>query len=115
MNKKIKISIRPPKMSDLKSLLSMINSLVDEKAMITMQNKPTLKQEKEYLSGLIKDKDAVSLFLMIDGKVMGNASIYKDVEEHVGRAGIALRKEARGMGLGEKLLKTVIEQGVKKI
>lgn len=38
-NQKQKIIIRPPKISDLDSSLEMINSLVEEKAMLTVQKK----------------------------------------------------------------------------
>jgi ribosomal protein S18 acetylase RimI-like enzyme len=47
---------------------------------------------------------------------MGNARITKQgpTKEHIGQVGITLRKEARGRGLGEKLLKEVLKQGIKK-
>lgn len=111
-----KTVIRPPKMSDLDSLLLMINSLAEEKAMITIQEKQTLKQEREYLKGIIKDKDSLCLFLIINGEVMGNARIakLKNVKSHIGELGISLKKEARGMGLGEKLFKEVLNQAIKK-
>jgi RimJ/RimL family protein N-acetyltransferase len=113
---KEKIVIRSPKSSDVKSLLAMINSLVDEKAMITAQTKITLKEEKEYLKGIIKNKNTVSLFLVIDGKVMGSAGITKceNVKSHTGEIGIIIKKEARGLGLGEKLFKKIMEDSIKK-
>mgnify|MGYP001458530378 CR=1 FL=1 len=115
-NKKPKIEIRPPKISDLNSLLAMINSLVEEKAMIIVQKKNTLEQEKEYLEKIIKDKESIYLFLIIDGGVMGNAGITRGTgtKSHVGELGISLRKEARGKGLGEKLFKEVVNKAIKK-
>ncbi|MFZ3054909.1 MAG: GNAT family N-acetyltransferase [Minisyncoccales bacterium] len=111
-----KIEIRPPKISDLNSLLAMINSLVEEKAMITIQKKQTLKQEKEYLEGIIKDKEGVHLFLIINGEVMGNARVgrLKSIENHIGQLGISVKKEARGLGLGEKLFREVMNKAIKK-
>jgi len=117
MTLKQKIIIRPPKLSDAKSLLEMINSLVEEKAMITIQEKQTIKDEKKYLINRIKNgENHFQLFLIIDGEVMGNARITRQglTKEHVGQVGITLKKEARGRGLGEKLLKEVIKQGTKK-
>jgi RimJ/RimL family protein N-acetyltransferase len=113
---KPKIEIRPPKMSDLNSLLVMINSLVEEKAMIVVQEKPTLKQERNYLKGIIKDLNSISLFLVINGEVMGSAGIIKSegIKSHIGKMGIIIKKEARGLGLGEKLFKKVMEEGIKK-
>jgi RimJ/RimL family protein N-acetyltransferase len=112
----MKIEIRAPRMSDLKSLLEMINSLVEEKAMITVQEKLTLEQEREYLKGIIKDKESIHLFLIIDGKVMGNARVAKQkgVKNHIGELGISIKKEARGKGLGEKLMKEILKQSIEK-
>jgi len=103
-------------MSDLKSLLEMINSLVEEKAMITVQEKLTLEQEREYLKSIIKDKESIHLFLIIDGKVMGNARVAKQkgVKNHIGELGISIKKEARGKGLGEKLMKEILKQSIEK-
>ena len=112
-----KIVIRPPKISDVDSLLAMINSLVEEKAMITIQKKLTRKEEEKYLKERIKNKkDHIHLFLIINGEVVGNARITKheNTRSHVGEVGISLRKEARGLGLGEKLLKKVMKEGIKK-
>lgn len=111
-----KIEIRPPKMSDLKSLLIMTNSLVEEKAMIAIQEKLTIEQEREYLKTIIKDKESIHLFLIIDGEVMGNAKVgrLKNIRDHIGELGISIKKEARGKGLGEKLMNEVISQAIKK-
>ena len=113
---KQKIEIRPPKISDLNSLLSMINSLVEERAMITVQSRVNIKEEREYLKKIVKDKNAIYLFLIINGEVMGSARIAKkeNVKNHVGELGISIRKEARGLGLGKKLFKKVLEDGTKK-
>jgi L-amino acid N-acyltransferase YncA len=107
MNQKQKIEIRPPKMSDLKSLLAMINSLVEEKAMITIQKKVTLGQERKYLKRIIKDKESIHLLLLINGEVMGKVEIakLKNIRNHIGELGISIKKEVRGLGLGEKLFK----------
>jgi ribosomal protein S18 acetylase RimI-like enzyme len=47
---------------------------------------------------------------------MGNASITKNenIKSHIGKMGIIIKKEARGLGLGEKLFKKVMEEGIKK-
>lgn len=113
---KTKIIIRPPKISDLESSLSMINSLVEERAMIVVQKKLTIKEEEKYLRGIINDKNSFCLFLIINGEVMGNAEITKleGVKGHIGNMGISIKKEARGLGLGETLFREVMNRGVKK-
>lgn len=115
-NQKQRVVIRLPKISDLNSSLEMINSLVEEKAMLTVQKKSTYKEEEKYLKGIIKEKGALHLFLIINGKVAGSAKISKlgNGRNHIGELGISLKKEYRGMGLGKKLSKTVMEKAIKK-
>lgn len=115
-NKKIKFLIRPPRMSDLDSCLKMINSLVEERAMLTIQKKLTRREEKSYFEKILNSKNSIHLFLIIDGEVMGNArmDMGSKTKSHIGELGISLKKEARGLGLGEKLFKEIIKAGVKK-
>jgi len=116
-----KITFREPKATDVKSALEMINSLVEEKAYITVQKKLTLKEEKEYFKKILKDggkKIRVDLILDINGEVYGSAGVWlidDGIRKHVGELGIALKKNARGRGLGEKLFKKIIEKAVKEL
>ena len=116
-----KITFREPQMSDLKSSLEMINSLVDEKAYITVQKKLNLKQEREYLKQVLKEKEEgtrVDLILDINGEVCGSARISlidKSTRGHVGELGISLLKDIRGRGLGEKLLRKILDKARKEL
>jgi len=113
---KEKILIRPPKMSDLDSSLKMINSLVEERAMLTIQKKQTLKEERKYLKGIVESKNSLHLSLIINEEVVGSSRIAMGTgtKSHIGELGISLRKDARGKGLGEKLIKEVINKAIKK-
>lgn len=116
-----KISFRQPKMNDLKSMLSMINSLAEEKAYIIVQKKLTIEQERKYLKNVlneIREKKRIDLVLDINGDILGNAKISiedKGPRKHMGELGISIKKEARGKKLGEKLLEKIIEEAVKKL
>lgn len=116
-----KIIFREPKMSDVKSALEMMNSLVEEKVYITVQEKQTLKGERDYFKKLFKEKKEktrVDLFLDINGKVCGSATVSlidNGVRKNTGELGILLRKEARGKGLGEKLFKKIMEKAAKEL
>lgn len=114
--------IRKPKMSDLDSLTDFINELSREKTFILIQgSQVTKKEEEKYLKDILKSmKDKKSCHLVLvnkENKIIGKAEIsLKDkVESHIGGLGIALLKEARGKGLGEKLMREVIDQSKKNI
>ncbi|MCK9445262.1 GNAT family N-acetyltransferase [bacterium] len=116
-----KITFREPKTSDVKSALEMINSLVEEKAYITVQKKLTLKEERAYFKNILKDakkKMRIDLMLDINGEVCGSAGVWlldDGIRKHVGEIGIALKKNARGKGLGEKLFKKTMEKAIKEL
>jgi RimJ/RimL family protein N-acetyltransferase len=116
-----KVTFREPRIGDIKSALEMMNSLVTEKAYITVQEKQTIKTESDYFKTLFKEKkkkQRVDLFIDIDGEVYGGATVSlidNGARKHVGEVGILLRKEARGKGLGEKLLRKIMEKAVKEL
>ena len=116
-----KITFREPQMSDLKSSLEMINSLVEEKAYITVQKKLNLKEERTYLKQILKEMKEgtrVDLVLDIDGKICGSARVSllnEKTKGHVSELGISLIKDIRGRGLGEKLLRKIIEKAQKEL
>ncbi|HNY35779.1 MAG TPA: GNAT family protein [Candidatus Pacearchaeota archaeon] len=116
-----KIIFREPAISDVKSALEMINSLVKEKAYILAQEKLTLNEEKKFFKKLLKEietKTRVTLIIDVSEKCCGIGDISlidKGVRKHVGELGILLKKEIRGRGLGEKLLKKVIEKAHKEL
>ena len=114
-----KIVFRYPRMSDLEGLLELVNAIVDDKAMVSSQAKKTKKEERMWLLSILKNikkKEGVYLVVEMNGKIVGNAAVERHKEpakKHVGEFGIMLRKEARGKGIGEKLLRCVIEEAKK--
>ena len=84
-----KIVIRKPKIEDLDSMLEMINSVVEERAMISIQEKQTKANERKFLKYTIKEnesKRSLTKILVIDNKAMGICSItpYGLIQTHVG-------------------------------
>jgi len=113
------IIFRYPKSEDLDSLLRTINSLVEEKAMLTIQEKQTKREETKWLTdqlNKIKNKQGVFLVVEVEGKIMGSAGVKKQErlsENHIGELGISLRKEIRGKGIGTRLLKRTMKEAKK--
>ena len=112
---------RYPKPEDWKDFLNVINSLIEERAMISAQKKKTKKEEIEWLASLlkkIKNKKSVFLVVEINGKIKGSAGITmgeKDITDHIGEFGIVLLKEIRGKRVGKKLLKEIVREAKEKL
>ncbi len=110
-----KVKFRYPKMEDLKDLQVLINSLVDEGARVSSVKKADHKQEIKWLKTTLKRMKQgleINLFVEIDGKVVGNCSVAKNLEppspiDHVVTFGIILKKEYRELGLGTQMAETL--------
>jgi ribosomal protein S18 acetylase RimI-like enzyme len=115
------VRIRYPTLKDVKGLLDYINSLIEERAFIGKQRKVSEKEESKYVRNLIhkiENKKSVALVAEQDGKILGFGDVHKnplDALRYVGSFGIGIRKEARGMGIGEKLAGLLIKEAKKKL
>jgi len=114
------VVLRYPKFEDIKDLLNLINSAVEERAYLLIKKKKTLKEEMNWLLEKIKkieNKQLVFFVIEVDGKIMGSCSIDKGIEkkEHVGGFGILLKKEVRNIGLGQKIIPLLIKEAKKKL
>ena len=118
-----KIKIRQLSKSDLrnaKKFQDFINSLIGEEAKILMKNNKTLKEERKWLEGKIKDiKSRKEVFLVAEGdnKIIGTIGIglRRERENHVGEFGITIRKGYRGIGLGKHLMGEILKLAKKEL
>jgi RimJ/RimL family protein N-acetyltransferase len=117
------IKIRELSSKDLKRVkdfLDYINSLIEEEAMILMKQKKTLKEEKEWLKNELKEigkRKRITLVAEDKGEIVGICSCHLRTERqsHVGEIGIAVRKEYRGIGLGNFLLNEILKFAKRKL
>lgn len=113
-----------PKWEDVKQMTEYINELSKEDTFIGYSGEiNTLQDEAKYLSSLfpkIENGDAVVVHAFINGKLAGRCDIFRNLElkkreRHIGTLGLTLKKDYRGEGLGELILKTTIEEAKKMI
>lgn len=115
------VTFREPVIDDLRQLMSFINSFVEEPMSgILMNKKVTLKSERSWLEGQLRDIKAKTTFIFLaelDGRVVGSCHMSRLASKHSHRAsiGIALIKDVRGKGLGECLMRRTIEVGSKRM
>ncbi|MFA5070460.1 MAG: GNAT family protein [Patescibacteria group bacterium] len=113
------VIIRYPQASDLIGLKDLINALVADRAYLTVQKKVNLRQEKKWLSALLKNiakKKVVHLLAISNGTIVGNCQVVSaggPDRHYIGTFGIMIRKEYQNRGLGKKLLKIVIQEAKK--
>jgi RimJ/RimL family protein N-acetyltransferase len=102
------------------AFMEFINTFVDERAYLTIQEKATLKREMKWLEKTAREIDRgekLALLLFVDGKIAGNCEVRRGEapdQMHNVTFGIAIRKEFRGMGFGELLLQSGIEAARKR-
>jgi RimJ/RimL family protein N-acetyltransferase len=113
-----KVILRTPKWEDLDDFMEFINSLVEEGADITVDQKVTRESEADWLGRQLAELDKGDSFILVadvDGKVVANSSVTKKTgySKHVGSLGIAIKNGFREIGIGTEMLKTSIYQAEK--
>jgi RimJ/RimL family protein N-acetyltransferase len=110
----MEVIFRFAKMDDAAEAMKFFNSLVEEKVMIGGMKKINIAKEKKWLSeGLKNSRKGHSILMVteVNGKFAAINDISRqraDVNKHVVDLGIALGKEYRGVGIGRKMLETLI-------
>lgn len=118
-----KLDIRLLSKSDLKppkKFQNFINSLIREKAQIILNKKLSLKEEKIFLKNTLKQiKKRSGIFIVAEHNhlIAGTAGINLkgNRENHIGEFGITVRKNYRGIGLGNYLTRKAIEFAKKRL
>jgi len=109
--------LRAPDFHDLDALLAFISELVDERVEIIRTTKPSRDEEAEWLGrrlAAIEKGNSVALAAEINGRLVANCEVERRTPQfpemrHVGVLGIAILKNARGVGLGTALMESLFE------
>jgi len=112
-----KAVLRTPDWRDLDRLLAFIGKLVEERAEIVRTMKPSRNEEAEWLGrrlAAIEKGSLVSSVAELNGRVVASSEVEQRTPQypelsHVGVLGIAILKDARGLGLGTILMQSLIQ------
>ena len=108
--------IRYPSAGDAQEMCDYINTLSREQTFILFQGEEiTLEAEQNYLESQLEkiaNHRLVQLLAIADQRIIGIAGIEpKDrVESHIASFGISIAHDWRGLGIGSKLMQSVLDE-----
>ncbi len=102
------------------ALQEYINKLVDEDAFLLVDKKYSLTEEMEWKRRMLEEADhnqSITLIALDGERVIASLQARRDRMKEINNVsfGIAIAKEFRGAGLGETLLRMLIEETKKKM
>jgi RimJ/RimL family protein N-acetyltransferase len=114
INSKKSIVIRKAVKSDSKVLIEYLNTIGGESDFLTFGTGEfgrSIEQEEEFIESALKRENALFIIAEVDGKIVGNLNFSGGVRQriaHVGEFGVSVLKEYWGNGIGEELIKYLI-------
>lgn len=108
------IKIRAIDICDVEGLLTLINQLVDEDALIEVNTKVDYGSEIDYVAGKVNallSGSEIAVVAIVDNKLVAEADITRGMGRSidVGNMGISIANEYRGIGLGNELMKLILD------
>lgn len=109
-----KIIIREGKKSDAKAIIEYLNIIGGESDFLTFgagQFDSSIEQEEAFIESTLSKENALFIVAVVNGKVVGNLSFSggpRPRTAHVGEFGVSVLKEYWGYGIGEELIKYLI-------
>lgn len=116
------VILRTPKREDLDDFVTLINSLINERADILLEVPVTRNAEIDWLSqklAAIEKGEVIQIVAEINDHVIAttDVTIKTGARTHVGDIGIIILKDFRDVGIGTEMLKQLLaqaqEQGIK--
>ncbi|KGK90107.1 GNAT family protein [Clostridium sp. HMP27] len=108
------IIIRKAKKSDAKALIEYLNVIGGESDYLTLgagQFGRSVEQEEEFIVNALNKENALFIIAEVSGKVVGNLNFSGGIRQrtaHVGEFGVSILKKYWGNGIGEELVKYLI-------
>ena len=109
-----RVVLRTPRWEDLDELLGLINSLVEEKAQIVIDDKVTREEEADWLAGLLVRLEKGEVFFLVaevDGRVVASSDLHvgRGTEVRAGNVGIVVKDGFRGVGIGTRMMQAILK------
>lgn len=109
-----KVIIRDAKKFDARALIEYLNVIGGESDYLTFgagQFGRSVEQEEEFIVNALNKENALFIIAEVNGKVVGNLNFSGGIRQrtaHVGEFGVSILKEYWGNGIGEELVKYLI-------
>ncbi|MTK12437.1 MAG: GNAT family N-acetyltransferase [Clostridiaceae bacterium] len=109
-----KIIIRKANQSDSKALIKYLNIIGGETDFLTFglgEFGRTVEQEEEFIKNTLEKDNSLFIIAEINGKVIGNLNFSggpRQRNAHVGEFGVSVLKEYWGNGIGEELIRYLV-------
>jgi len=110
-----KVTIRRAVKSDAEALIEYCNIIGGETGFLTFERGKfgkSIEEEEAFIESISKRENALFIIAEADGKVVGNLNYSGGLRErtaHTGEFGVSVLKEYWGHGIGEDLIKFLIE------
>ncbi|MGC8694717.1 MAG: GNAT family N-acetyltransferase, partial [Candidatus Micrarchaeia archaeon] len=112
------ITIRAIDLTDVNDLMHNINELIEEDAFLMVNEKQSYLDEINFVTDKIQGliNGDIAIVGVADGKVVAEADItrHRWRENTIGEFGIAIIKDYRNSGLGQELMKVILERAKKE-
>jgi len=110
------ITIRRPKLSDARQVTGYVNSLIEEDALVKINEKQTVKQETRWLEGVlrhIRENKKHALVAECDGEIISIVELRKGIwrQSHTASVALAVKKNYRRLGVATIMMKTILDIG----
>lgn len=109
-----KVIIRKANQSDSKALIKYLNIIGGESDFLTFglgEFGITIEQEEEFIKNTLKKDNSLFIIAEVNGKVIGNLNFSggpRQRNAHVGEFGVSVLKEYWGNGIGEELIRYLV-------
>lgn len=119
------VTLRKAEISDAAQLIEYLNIIGGESDFLTFGPGDfgrSVEAEAEFIENALKRKNALFLVAVANGKIIGNLNFSGGSRErtsHTGEFGVSVLKDYWGMGIGEELIRYLINwsrgSGIRKI